>query len=162
MAATWRSVKWLASVHERKSSRCIFGTARRRQLIRGGDSFGAAPLASHAICDGVIPEAVQPLQRAVHLPELFLVDAADLLDRADVALIEPGHHVGDLLALRCQRDAHGPAVYARPLVVDETQLHEFLQVVGYVRAEIVAARAQFAGRQLGIANVEEQESLDGV
>ena len=39
---------------------------------------------------------------------------------------------------------------------------ELLQVVGDVRAEIVAARLQFAGRQLAVADVVEQQRLHAI
>src|SRR5690606_21107662 len=54
----------------------------------------------HAVGDGVVPEAVEALERAVHLLELVRADAADLLDGADVAVVELGDHVGHLAALR--------------------------------------------------------------
>src|SRR3990167_7045793 len=41
-------------------------------------------------------------------------------------------------------------------------LDELLQIVGNVRAEIIAARAQLAGRQLAAVDVEQQERLHAV
>src|SRR5690606_33178481 len=107
-------------------------------------------------------EAVETLEGPVHLLELFRIDAADLLDRADVALVETTDHFGDLLALRRQADANRATVDARALVVDEAEIDELLQVVGHVRAEVVAARAQLARRQLGRADIEQQKRLDGI
>src|SRR5690606_8966867 len=60
----------------------------------------------HAIRDGVVPEAVETLERAVHLAEFLAVDPADLLDRADMALVEAADDIGDLLTLRRQAHAH--------------------------------------------------------
>ena len=51
----------------------------------------------HAIRDRVVPEAIEALQRAVHLAEFILIDAANLFDRADVALIEAGDDLGNRL-----------------------------------------------------------------
>ena len=51
---------------------------------------------SEAIHDAIVPEAVEALQELVHLGELVGADAADLLDRADVALIELGDGFCDL------------------------------------------------------------------
>src|SRR5690349_7245180 len=76
------------------------------------------PRRSHAIGDRVVPEAVEPLQGLVHLAELVLADAADLLDRSDVAFVEMGDHIRDFLALWRQADPNGAAVDARALVVD--------------------------------------------
>ena len=46
--------------------------------------------------------------------------------------------------------------------MEVAHLDQLLHVVGDVRAEIVAARAKFARRQLLVADVEEQQRLDGV
>src|SRR6187401_1354562 len=99
----------------------------------------------HAIGNGVVPEAVEAQQRPVHLPEFLLADAADLLDRADVPLVEAADDFGDRLPLRRQADPHRAAVDARALVADEPEIDQFLQIVGNVRAEIIATRAQLAG-----------------
>src|SRR5690606_9027053 len=117
---------------------------------------------SHAIGDGVVPEAVEPLKGPVHLAELLRFDPPDLLDGTDMAVIEPGDDLGHLFPFRRQADADRAAVDARTLVVDETHVDQLLQIVGYVRAEIVAARAEFAGREFRIADVEEKQSLDGI
>ena len=74
----------------------------------------------------------------------------------------PANHFGDRLALRGQADPDRTAVDARALVADEAEVDQLLQIVGHVRAEIVAARAQFAGGQLRIADVEQQQRLDGI
>ena len=150
---------------QKESGRCFSATAADCSPDRAyfGDGFRlTGDVALHPVGDGVVPEAVEPLQRAVHLLEFFGVDAADLLDRADMALVEPADHFGDRLALRRQADADRTAVDARALVVDEAEVDQLLQIVGDVRAEIVAARAQFAGGQLRIADVEQQQRLDGV
>ncbi len=47
-------------------------------------------------------------------------------------------------------------------MVDEAEVDELLDVVGDVRAQVVATRAQLNGGQFRIADVEEQEGLDGV
>ena len=46
--------------------------------------------------------------------------------------------------------------------MDVAHLDQLLEIVGDVRAEIVAARPQFAGRQLGFADVEQKQRLDAV
>jgi len=93
----------------------------------------------HAVSDAVVPEAVEALQQLVHLRELALADAADLFDRADVAIIELGDGFCDFLAFLGQADADRAAVDARTLVVDETEVDQLLDVVGNVGAEIVTA-----------------------
>ena len=62
-----------------------------------------------------------------------------MLDRTDMAVIETCNNLSDVLALRRQADTDRAAVDARALVVDETELDKLLEVVGDVRAEIVAA-----------------------
>jgi len=47
-------------------------------------------------------------------------------------------------------------------MIEETHLDELLEIVRDVRAEIVAARAQLARGQLLVADVEQQQRLDGV
>ena len=47
-------------------------------------------------------------------------------------------------------------------MVEVAKLDQLLDVVGHVRAEIVAAGPQLAGRQLGIADIVEQQGLHAV
>jgi hypothetical protein len=47
-------------------------------------------------------------------------------------------------------------------VIEEAHLDELLQIVGDVRAEVIAARAQLTRGQLLVADVEEQERLHRV
>ena len=82
------------------------------EIQRAGDLAGRQPFCDaeapqrlHAIGDRVVPEAVEALQRAVHLLEFVGADAADLLDRADVAVIKLADDFGHLLPLRRQADA---------------------------------------------------------
>src|SRR5690606_8446706 len=42
------------------------------------------------------------------------------------------------------------------------EIDQLFEVVGHVRPKVVAARAQFARRQLRIADIEQQQRLDGV
>src|SRR6185312_3266669 len=91
----------------------------------------------HAVGDGVVPEAIEALQRAVHLLEFVRVDAADLFDRADMALIEARHDFRHFGTLFRQADADRTAVDARALMVDEAEIDQLLEVIGHVGAEIV-------------------------
>src|SRR5262249_44631787 len=89
-------------------------------------------------------------------------DTTDLVDRGDVALVELGDGFGDVLARFRQADADRATVDARALMVDEAEVDELLDVVGNVGAQVVTARAKFAGGQLGVADVEEEKCLDSV
>src|SRR5436189_4085876 len=102
------------------------------------------------------------MHRLVQRRELLARDAAYLLHRLDVLLIERIDHLADFPALRGQADADRAAISARTPVIEEAELDELLQVVGDVGAEIVAARAQLARGQLLVANVVEQERLHRV
>ncbi len=62
--------------------------------IGRGRAFG-----SEAIQDLVGPEPLEPVQRLVQGRELFGGDAADLLDGADVLLVQPLDDVADFAAL---------------------------------------------------------------
>src|ERR1700755_598155 len=102
------------------------------------------PQRSEAIQDLVGPEPLEAVQRLVQRRELLVRDAADLLHRLDVLLVEGVDDLADLLALRGQANADRTTIDARALMVEEAELDELLQIVGDVGAEIVTARAQFA------------------
>ena len=51
---------------------------------------------------------------------------------------------------------------AGALLEDVAGLDELLEIVGDVRAQIVAARAELAGSHFGVADVEHQQGLDRV
>src|SRR5262249_56335427 len=110
-------------------------------------------LGSEPVEDLVGPEPLEPLERFVEAGELVGRDTADLLDRADVLLVKQRYDVAYFTAALGELDAHGAAIDARALVVEEAHLHELLQIVGHVRAEIVTARAQFTGGQFLVADV---------
>src|SRR5690606_39619535 len=101
-------------------------------------------------------------QRAVHLTEIVFIDATHLLDRADMPVIEPGNDLRHSLALGRQLYPHRPSICIGALVVDEAEFDQLFEIVGDVGAKIVAARTEFACRQLGIADIEEQQCLRGV
>src|SRR5579862_1352115 len=119
-------------------------------------------LRSEPIEDLVGPEALEAVQRLVQRRELFVRDAADLLHRLDVLLIERIDDLADFLALSGQANANRTAIDARTLMVEEAEFDQLLQIVGDVGAEIVSARAQLARGQLLVANVIEQERLHRV
>ena len=91
-----------------------------------------------AIGDGVVPEAVEALHELVQDLEFVLPDASDLGDRGHVAVVESGDGTGDFRAFLGERDTDRTAVDARALVIDVAQIDQFLEIVGNVRAEIIA------------------------
>ena len=95
-----------------------------------------------AIQDLVGPEPLEAVQGLVQRRELLVRDAADLLDRLDVLLIERVDDAADFLALLGQANADRAAINARALMIEEAELDQLLQIVGDVGAEIVTARAQ--------------------
>src|SRR5215472_1784625 len=105
------------------------------------------------------PEPLETMQRLVERAELLGIDAADLLHRAHVLLVERIDDVAHLAALVGELDAHRAAVDARALVIKEAHLDELLEIVGDVGAEIVAARAQLAGGQLLLSDIVQQQGL---
>jgi hypothetical protein len=112
-----------------------------------------------AIEDLIGPEPLEPVQRLVEDAELVGIDAADVLHRAHVFLIERVHGVTDLDALLGELDAHRTAIDPRALVIEEAHFDELLEVVGDVGAEIVTARAQLAGGELLVADIVQQQRL---
>src|SRR6202043_1934905 len=99
------------------------------------------------------------MQRLVQRRELFVRDAANLLHRLDVLLIERVDDAADFLALRGQANADRTAINARTLMIEEAEFDQLLQIVGDVGAEVVTARTQFTRGQLLVADVIEQERL---
>src|SRR5262245_65206098 len=77
-------------------------------------------------------------------------------------LVEPLDDIAHLAPLVGQLDANRATVNARTLVIEERHFDKLLEIVGNVRAEIVAARAKLAGGQLLVSNVIEQQSLHRV
>src|SRR5262249_37042485 len=114
---------------------------------------------SETIEDLVGPEPLEAMQRLVQRRKFLVRDAADLLDRLDVLLIERIDDLADLLALWGQANANRPAINARTLMIEEAEFDELLQIVGDVGAEVISARAQLTGSQLLVANVVEQQRL---
>src|SRR4029079_5275160 len=95
-----------------------------------------------AVQDRVGPEPLEAVQRFVQRRELLVRDAADLLHRLDVLLVERVDDLADLLALRGQTNANRTTIDAGALMIEEAELDELLEVIGNVGAEIVTARAQ--------------------
>src|SRR6202166_2903920 len=98
-------------------------------LSSGCRSFKTAGLAekiSEPVQDLVGPEPLEAMQRLVERRELLVRDAADLLHRLDVLLVERIDDLADLLALRGETDADRTAIDARTLVIEEAELDELL------------------------------------
>ncbi len=120
--------------------------------------------------DVLVPETVDPrvaslrdpASRAASISDEHRAFTADLLNRPHVLLVERIDDVAHFLALRGQLDADRAAIDARTLVIEEFHLHKLLEIVGDVGAEIITARAQFAGRQFLVTDVVEQQRLHRV
>ena len=95
--------------------------ACRRSFETAGWPDLAVAQFSEAIQDLVGPEALETMQRLVQRRELVVRDAADLLHRLDVLLIERVDDVADFLALRRQADADRAAIDARTLMIEEAE-----------------------------------------
>ena len=78
--------------------------------------------------------------------------------RASMAVISAHKRVAAL----GEPDPHHPAVVARALLLDEARVDQPLEIVGDVRAEIVAAGHQLADADLLVADVGQQQALDVV
>src|SRR5262245_43243105 len=120
----------LARIYFERPSSPQQGEAPR---IAPGRHLQPTRLGLQPIEDLIGPEPLEPMQRLVEGRELLGVDAADLLDRANVFLVERLHDVAHLAALVGEPDADRAAIDARTLVVEEAHLHELLQIVGDVR-----------------------------
>src|SRR5262249_19274797 len=111
------------SVRQGKS---LKGTGCRSSASRLG------PISSETIENLVGPEPLEAMQRLVQRRELLIGDAADLLDRLDVLLIQRIDDATDLLALLRQANADRTTINARALMIEEAELDQLLQVVGDV------------------------------
>jgi hypothetical protein len=117
---------------------------------------------SEPVFDLVGPVSLEAQQGGVHPGEIIAGNAADLFDRARMLFIDAGDDAVHLLASLGQADADRPAIDARAGVVEEADLDQFLDVIGNIRAEIIAARAQFARGQFLVADIVQEQSLHRV
>src|SRR6516162_9434579 len=108
---------------------------------------------SQPIKDLIGPEPLEALQRLVERRELVAIDAADLGHGGHVLLVERIDDVAHLAPLVGELDAHRAAVDPRALMIEVSHLHQLLEVVGHVGAEIIAPRAQLAGGEILLADV---------
>src|SRR3954454_18278146 len=115
-----------------------------------------------AVADLVGPEALEAGQRLVETREIVVGDAADRVDRLAVLVVQRLDDLVHRPALLAQADAHRAPVDPRAGMMEIAHLDELLDVVGDVRAEVVAAGAQLARGQLLVADVVEQQRLDAV
>src|SRR5262245_43183470 len=114
---------------------------------------------SQPIEDLTGPEPLEALQRRVERGELVAIDAADLGHGGHVLLVERIDDVAHLAPLVGKLDAHRAAVDPRALVIEVSHLHQLLEVVGHVGAEIIAPRAQLAGGEILLADIVQKQRL---
>src|SRR5579871_665981 len=127
-----------AFLHRKDSLLCVqdskthrFGPIRNRcargkslQVTAAGlveGRLGLCSKISETIENLVGPEPFETMQRLVQRRELLIGDAADLLDRLDVLLIERIDDLADFLALRGQANANRAPIDARTLMIEEAE-----------------------------------------
>ena len=93
--------------------------------------------------DVIGPEALKSVQRSVQDQELIRIDSADLFNGTHVLLTESLDDVTHIPAFVAELDAYRAAVYAAALVIEKSRRDQLLEIVGDIRAQIVASRAQF-------------------
>ena len=130
-------------------------TADRSDRPRPG---GAGEPASAGVGDVVAPIALERAQDLVHRRQLLAGDDLALeLDRVLlVQLVDPPAKLEALL--RHPHPGHA-AVVGRAFLAEIAILDQLLDVVGDIRAQVVAARGQFADRQLLVADVRQDQAL---
>ncbi|MNN75129.1 hypothetical protein D3C81_1914050 [compost metagenome] len=64
-----------------------------------------------------------------------------------MALIKSLHLIGNLIALICQAHANRTTVSAGTLMMDKAHLDQLFEIIRDIRAQIIAARTQFASCQ---------------
>src|SRR5262249_39072897 len=112
--------------------------------------------------DLIDPEALQALQGHAEQVEIGRRDVADGIERTQMPVEQLLQHVTYRLALARQTHQDRTTVCFRALMMDVARLDQLLQIVRDVRAEIMPTRAQFAGGQFLVADVEQQQRLDAV
>jgi hypothetical protein len=112
--------------------------------------------------DVIGPKALESVQRSVQDQELIRIDSADLFNGTHVLSTESLDDVTHIPAFVGELDAYRAAVYAAALVIEKSRRDELLEIVGDIRAQIVASRDQFARGQFPVADVVEQQSLYGI
>src|SRR6266540_3129442 len=105
------------------------------------------------------PEPLEALQRLVEHRELVAIDAADLHHGGHVLLVERIDDVAHLAPFVGELDAHRAAVDPRALMIEVSHLHQLLEVVGHVGAEIITPRAQLAGGEILFTDVVQEQRL---
>src|SRR5262249_46635551 len=88
------------------------GYAKRRspEADHGGCEFRFSPRRSELIADLVGPEALEPNQGLVQRLEVVRADAAHLLQRLELPLVEPIHDLAHLPPFLCEAHPDRPAV----------------------------------------------------
>src|ERR1700729_3537593 len=127
-----------------------FWTGRRRAAL------------SEPILDLVGPVSLEAQQGGIHPNEVIAGNAANLFDRTRMLLIDPGDDAVHLFASLGQADPDRATVDARAGMMEEADLDQLLDVVGNVRAEIIAARAQLASGQFLVADIVQEQRLHRV
>ena len=105
------------------------------------------------------PEALQSGQCLVELVELLNVKSRDLLHGKKLAVVEGVNALADDLALGRELHPHRAFIGVGALVVNVALLHQFLEIVGHVRALVVAAGFQLPRSQFGVGDIEQQQRL---
>ena len=83
---------------------------------------------SQPIQNLVSPETLKPVQRLVKRNQLIETEAADLLDRAHMLLVERINDVAYFATFAGQLDAHRAPIEAGALVVEKANLGELLRL----------------------------------
>src|SRR5262245_15633332 len=109
-AAAFNGRRSAAGVRAREKIDAKPARDRRTSVAPDARPFAPADLSSkrrsEPIQDLIGPEALEPMQRLVQACELIGRDAADLLDRPHVLLIERTHGLAHVATLVGQLDAH--------------------------------------------------------
>src|ERR1700733_13968205 len=117
---------------------------------------------SEPILDLVGPVSLEAQQGGVHSSEVVAGDTADLFNRTRVLLIDASDNAVDLLAPFGQADPNRAPVDPRTGMMEKSHLDQLLDVIGNIRAEIIAARAQFARGQFLVADIVQEQRLHRV
>src|SRR6266480_2710573 len=119
----------LRGLRLRSAGRCRLernGAPQGRPVCLGR---GPLPRMSQPIENLIGPEPLEPMQRLVEPGELVARDAADLLHRAHVLLVERTDDLAHVAALLGELDAHRAAVDSRALMIEEAHLDQLLEIV---------------------------------
>lgn len=114
------------------------------------------------VADLVGPIPLNPFERHVDVENFVGIDTCGFFHADSVTQEQVLDDIKDLASLFRQTDPDRTTINFTPLVVHEIIFNELLEVIGNIRALVIAPRFQFTCGDFIIADVEQKKPLDRV